>query len=259
MLKISCVINTYNEGESILKCLNSIKWVNEIVIVDMGSTDNTVNIANKFTNKIFETPYRGYVELARNYALSKAKNNWILVLDADEYLNDKIEGKIGKLIEKHYKIKGFYIPRRNYINKYQYLKYGYFYPDYQLRLFKNDPTIKYSGVIHEQVQMPHQETFKINDFEIYHNSSHSKYNSFFSYKRLITYIKIEGANLSKSKISLMNLFIDLIYIPIRHFWRSFIKLKGYKDGYAGFRAALIYAIYQKSVIFYSIKARILND
>lgn len=259
MIKISAIINTYNEERNILNCLNSVKWVNEIVVIDMGSTDDTINIAKKYTNKIIEIPYTGYVETARNHAISMVKYDWILILDADEYLSDKVEVKIRKLVEEKPKVKGFWIPRKNYINKNQYLRYGYFYPDYQLRLFKNNPNIKYSGVIHEQIKIPENETLKINDFEIYHNSSKSKYDSFFSFGRLINYIQIESTNLSKSKKTLLTLFIDLIPIPIRHFWRSFIKLQGYKDGYPGFRAALIYSVYQILVILFAIKKRILID
>ena len=188
-MRLTGIVNTYNEEENIYDCLNSISWIDEIVVVDMYSTDKTVDIAKKFTKRIFFQPYSGYVEPARNFSLSKANGQWILILDADERLSPESKKIISNLIIKE-NYDGYLFPRKNYINNNYYLKYGYFYPDYQLRLFRNNESIHYSGLIHEQPIINISKTKKINDVQIIHNYSHSKYSSFASYKLFIPYINI---------------------------------------------------------------------
>ena len=84
-MKISTVINTYNEEKNIGRCLESVKdFSGEIILVDMHSTDRTVEIAKKFKVKIFFHDYTRFVEPARNFALSKATGDWIFLIDADE-------------------------------------------------------------------------------------------------------------------------------------------------------------------------------
>lgn len=254
MIKISGIINTYNEADNISTCIKSIKWVDEIIIVDMDSTDNTLSLAKKFTSKIFTFPYSEYVETARNLALSKASSDWILVLDADESLPPDTEKIIrGLILNKQFD--GYIFPRRNYINDKTYLKYGYFYPDYQLRLFRNKKEIKYSGIIHEQPIINPKKVKLINNLEIHHNYSHSKYNSFFSFYRFLRYIKIEGENKARSNITNTQLLFEILLELIRNFYRSFIKLNGYKDSYDGFRAAVLYSFYKASIPFYSLLIR----
>lgn len=252
-LRISGVINTYNEEKNIEACLKSIIWLDEIVIVDMYSNDNTVKIASKYTKKIYRYPYKGYVEIARNYALKKANYDWILILDADERLPTGVERIIRTLVTTP-SIDGYWFPRRNYINKNRFLKYGYFYPDYQLRLYKNVNNIRYTGFIHEQPRVNLNHTQNIMNIEIYHNSSHSKYASFSSFKNFLPYIKFEVENFNRLNQSSFYLLLFIVIDPIRHFYRSFIKLEGYRDGYYGFRAALLYALYKELVLInYMIK------
>lgn len=255
MTKISGIVNTYNEEENIGDCLNTIDWVDEIIIVDANSRDRTVEIARKFTNKIYQFSYSGYVESARNFALSKATGGWLLILDADERLPSNARKIIRKLVQNE-SIDGYWFPRRNYINEKKYLKYGYFYPDYQMRLFRNRKSIKYSEIIHEQPTIDKDRSKKINNLEVFHNCSHSKYNSFFSFKRFFPYIRIEGKNIATSNKSNFHLLIDSVLEVFRHFYRSFVKLNGYRDGYCGFRASSLYALYKGSILFFAVICRI---
>lgn len=256
MKTISAIINTYNEEENIEECLRCIRWVDEIIVVDMHSTDNTVEISKKYTNKIFYYQKLSFVEPARNYAISKAAKDWILILDADERLPVNAEKVIRYLI-KNNQIDGYSFPRKTYIKGDYYLKFGYFYPDYQLRLFRKDRNFRYSNKIHLQVKSNEKVKTKLtNILEITHNLSHCKYDSFFHLSRFIPYISIEGKELSETPIASTWLIFSVIFDPIRHFYRSFIKLEGYKDGYPGLRAALIYSLYKLSVIIVALYYRI---
>ncbi len=249
-MRLTGIVNTYNEEENIYGCLDSIRWIDEIVVVDMYSTDNTVDIAKKFTNRVFLYPYTSYVEQARNFTLSKARGQWVLILDADERLEQKSKTIINNLIRKD-DLDGFLFPRKNYVNTNYFLKHGYFYPDYQLRLFRNNQSIYYSGKIHEQPIINISKTQKIDNIHIIHNVSHSKYSSFASFKRFIPYIKVESEDLLSKKKSVLGFLVKGSIIIIEDFYRSFIKLEGYKDRYFGFRAALLYAIYKGSVYYYT--------
>ena len=90
--QISAVINVKNEADKLKKCLSSLKnFATEIIVVDMESTDNSVEIAKEFGAKIFTYRPMKYVEPARNYALSKATGKWIILLDPDEYLSKTLK------------------------------------------------------------------------------------------------------------------------------------------------------------------------
>ena len=99
-MSISAVLIVKNEEKRLARALKSLKFVDEIVVFDMLSTDHTQAVAKKFTDQVFSTPEDfGYVEPARNLAVSKAKGEWILVLDADEEVPKSLADKIKDLIK----------------------------------------------------------------------------------------------------------------------------------------------------------------
>ena len=112
MNKISVIINTYNEGKNIRNCLESVKWADEIVLVDMHSEDDTVMIAKEYHAKIYFFEKTGFVEPARSYALSKATNEWVLVLDADEMIPIQLKKALLSYIKDYDAV---YIGKTNYI------------------------------------------------------------------------------------------------------------------------------------------------
>ncbi len=83
-MKISVLINTFNEERNIKNCLESVSWADEIIIVDMYSDDKTVDIAKNYTDKIYYFERMGYADPARQFALKKATHEWVLIVDADE-------------------------------------------------------------------------------------------------------------------------------------------------------------------------------
>lgn len=252
--QITAFVITYNEESNIENCLKSINWVNEIIVVDSFSHDRTVQIAKKYTNKIFFKKFKNDFAEQKNFAMQKisSKSTWILSLDADESLSPRAREKILRLIGVN-KIDGYWIPRRNYINRDKYLKYGLFYPDYQLKLFKNDEKIKFIGQVHEEPNIPINRVKYVDDFEIYHNCSHTKYDSFISFQKLLPYIDIESNKIVQNKSKKIALIIKGLKDIFYYFFSSFIRGKGYKDGYYGFRAALIFSFYRGMVSFTAAK------
>jgi glycosyltransferase involved in cell wall biosynthesis len=96
---ISVIINTLNEEKNIKNCLESVKWADEIVLVDMYSEDRTVEIAKKYTDRILYHEKVGYVEPARIFALENATNQWVLIIDADELVPKKLKERIVRIVE----------------------------------------------------------------------------------------------------------------------------------------------------------------
>lgn len=133
--KISVVVNTLNAQKYLKTCLDSVKgWADEIVVVDMHSIDNTLKIAKKYQAKTYLHPRLEYVEPARNFAISKAKNQWVLVLDADEAVSQQLKNRLSQVVNND-QADWVKIPRKNIIFK-KWLKHTRWWPDYQVRFFK---------------------------------------------------------------------------------------------------------------------------
>lgn len=165
MATISLCIITKNEELFLEQCLNSVKeLVDEIIVVDTGSSDKTKEIAQKFTNKVYDFEWCDDFSKARNESLKYATKDWILVLDADESISKEDHKRIRSLIEST-KAVGFALIHRNYINdssaagwissngdEYPESKVASgWYPVPIIRLFKNDINFRFNGTVHESV------------------------------------------------------------------------------------------------------------
>jgi len=151
-----CMIVKDEQG-NLEVCLKGVKeFVDEIIIVDTGSTDKTLEIARKFTSKVYAFKWIDDFSAARNFSLAKATCEWILVLDADEVIKDMI--KIKKIISNT-DADGFFLIQRNYTNNRRRANwiedhsknYEGYVANPILRLFKNRKGITYKGVVHEVV------------------------------------------------------------------------------------------------------------
>ena len=128
-------------------CLKTLGFCDEIVVIDSNSTDGTVKIAKKYTDKIFEIKIAGFSEL-RNFGNSKVTGDWLLHVDADERIGDQLKKEITQTI-KDPQFSAYAIPRKNIMFG-SWVKYGGWYPDYQVRLFKKDKLINWQGELHER-------------------------------------------------------------------------------------------------------------
>ncbi|MDR0911702.1 MAG: glycosyltransferase family 2 protein [Methanobrevibacter sp.] len=144
---ISVIINTLNEEKNIRNCLETVKWADEIVIVDMYSDDKTVEIAKNYTDKIFFHERIGYADPARQFALEKSTGDWVLMLDADEVVPIDLKNELIKIVESD-KCDVAYILRRNYILGLELNGIRLFGKDLQPRFFKRD-SMSFSEEIHK--------------------------------------------------------------------------------------------------------------
>lgn len=137
-----------NEEKFLKRSLaNVAPYVDEIIIVDGGSTDKTVRIAESFKAQIIHAPWKEDFAAQRNIGLQQAKGDWILVIDADEVYEKKLLEELLSLAQNNIGIDAFAFPRKNYIDGKQTLVY----PDRQTRFFKRDKKIRYEKLLHEQV------------------------------------------------------------------------------------------------------------
>jgi glycosyltransferase involved in cell wall biosynthesis len=132
--KISATIITCNEEEDIRGCLESLKWVDEIVVVDAFSQDNTVAICSEYNAKVFKNAWPGYIK-QKNFAKDKATYDWVISLDADERLSDELIENIREVLQRAKSdIEGYFMPRQTrYLGR--WIKHSGWYPDYKLRLY----------------------------------------------------------------------------------------------------------------------------
>lgn len=152
MTELSAVIITKNAAKDIQRCLNSVRWANEIIIVDSGSEDETVTLARKYTDKIFVTDWPGFGP-QKNRAIAHATCPWILSIDADEWLSDALQQEIIQRIKEentNHTIDAYWITRQSFfIGK--LMKYGSCKNDRIVRLFKNGRAKFTDDLVHERL------------------------------------------------------------------------------------------------------------
>jgi glycosyltransferase involved in cell wall biosynthesis len=133
-MNISIAILACNEAENLRRTLPSVAWADELVLVDSGSTDDTIAIAKGFGAKVFSEPWKGY-GAQMNSALDKCTSPWIFSLDADEELTPELQTEIRALLKAEPRFDAYWVPRRNQIFG-RWMRHGGQYPDYKLRLFR---------------------------------------------------------------------------------------------------------------------------
>lgn len=143
---ISVIVITKNEEDRIKACLESVKWVDEIVVVDNGSKDDTLKIAKNYTNKIFEVNLQDFASI-RNLAMQKTSGDWVLFVDADERILEPLKKEIEIMVTLS-DYSAYAISRKNIIFGTE-VKYGPFWPDWVIRLLKRSDFEEWVGKVHE--------------------------------------------------------------------------------------------------------------
>jgi glycosyltransferase involved in cell wall biosynthesis len=151
MPKLAVAIITYNEETNIRRTLESVKWADEIVVVDSGSTDGTTTICREYTDKVIHQEWLGYAR-QKNCAIDKAAGDWVLSLDADEPIEPELAEEIRAIIDSPGALDGYRIPRKTFFLGKQ-VRFGGWYPDYNLRLFRKGKGRFEERAVHESIKM----------------------------------------------------------------------------------------------------------
>ena len=241
MAKISAVINALNTEDSIERTLKSVGWADEIVVVDDGSTDKTLDILSELKVKskklkVYHHKGVGYVEPARNFAISKASNEWILVVDTDEEISESLVQRLEEISEKMAAIEYVEIPRKNIIFG-KWMKASMWWPDYNIRFFKKGQ-VKWSNKIHHDPEVSGQ-GLKLEAEEKY-AIIHYHYESVSQFlERLNRYTDIQAKELMADGVKFEWRF--LLNKPLGEFLGRYFANRGFEDGLHGLTLSLLQA------------------
>ncbi len=234
-LPLSVVVLTKNEAGRLAECLDSVSWATEIVVVDDESTDRTLEVARRYTDRIFQR--RMDIEgRHRNWAYAQAKHDWILSLDADERVSPELAGEIRALFDRGPEQDVYSIPRRNYIGN-RWIRYGGWYPSAQVKLFRRSLFRWEETTVHPRALTDRPwGTLK---GDILH----------YSYRDLADFVEklnrqttleaqkwiLDGRRMTAPKA---------LWRSLDRFLRSYRGKEGYKDGILGFVVAVLAGMYQ---------------
>lgn len=235
MNRVSVIIITKNEERNIKECLESVKWAEEIIIVDAQSTDNTTDIAREFTDKIYVREWEGYGK-TKNFAISLCKNEWILSLDADERVSSELrEEIIQKLANPKPEVVGFSIPRRTkFLGR--WINHCGWYPQRVVRLFRRGHGYFSLDKVHEKLIIDGK--IELLNTDILHFSYRS-ISDYISKLNRYTELAYEDMNVKEKRFSLLNLLIN----PLWTFARMYFINLGFFDGLAGFILCILSSFY----------------
>ena len=231
MAKISACIISYNEEKKIEACLKSLEGVvDEIIVVDSLSTDKTIELTKKYTDKIFDQKFLGHIE-QKNLAITKASHDWILSLDCDEQLTDELKESILKVKNNLENADAYKVARRTFY-VYRWLNHCW-YPDHKVRLF-NKNTAHWAGTNpHDHIELSGSNVITLKG-----DLLHYSFDSISEHIQTLDSFTEIGANEIIRKNKKVN-----ILSPWTHGLWTFLKLylfkRGFMDGYAGLVVAVL--------------------
>jgi glycosyltransferase involved in cell wall biosynthesis len=232
---VSAIVVCFNEEENIRPCLESLRWCDEIVVVDSFSTDRTVEIVRQYTDRIIQRPWAGYRE-QKAFAHSQATKDWVLLVDSDERVTPELRDEIQQtLTHDSSACAGFAVPRLVfYLGRWWWR--GGWYPDYNVRLFRRDRATWGGSDPHEKILV--DGPVRRLRYPLYH----------FSYRNIEDHIErinrftsISSQELRKNEKHWR--LIDALLRPGFRFFRSYILKRGFMEGFAGFYVATTAAMY----------------
>ena len=238
-MNLSIVISAHNEEAKLAACLESLMTLDaEVVVMDHGSTDKTSEIAKKFTKQVFKTSNNPLeIDLQKNEGFSKATNNWILSLDADERLTPELCREIISVVEQSDQdVNGYFVPRKNIIFG-KWIEHTGWYPDYQLRLFKKGQGKFGKKHVHEPLEVSGKTK------HLTEPMLHENYDSIaqFLNKHFVLYAPNEADHLISSGYTFS--WQDGVRMPVREFLSRYFARKGYLDGMHGLMLSIFMGLY----------------
>lgn len=223
-MNLSIVIITFNSQKYLSKVLNSCVFADEVVIVDSGSTDNTLEIAKTFQNtKIIHQKWLGFGK-QKQVGVEACKNDWVFVIDSDEIITDELRDEI---LSKTFTCKAYFISRLNYFFGKPIKRCG-LYPDATLRLFDKNYAKFSEDKVHEKIII-NEKTDMLKNHMLH-----------FAYENIEEFITKQNQYSSLSK---KNRPIKAIFNPYWTFFKIYFLRLGFLEGWRGFVIAKLYAQY----------------
>ena len=234
-MKVSAVVVCFNEERNIERCLRSLLWADEIVVVDSYSTDNTISICKRYTDRIYQRKWPG-INKQKEYAVSLTKNKWVFVLDADEVVSDELSKEIGERLESdNGRYDGYMIRRHTYYLG-KWINHGGWYPDYKLRLFKKEKGYFGGEDPHDKI-IVNGNVSRL-EGEIYHFT----YQDISHHLRTINrFSDVVSQNMCKKGERFI--LLKMLIKPITKFFETYVYKLGFLDGIPGLIIAVLSSYY----------------
>ena len=226
-LRLSVVILTRNAEDSVRACLESVKWADEIIIVDGYSTDGTLDICKGYTDKIILSEFKGFAE-ERNKGIDKAAGDWILQLDADEVVTPALAEALKESMASPEQYAGYKFRRKNFFLGHP-MRYGGWY-HYSAHFFKKGSG-RYEGLIHERLKLDGKQGAI--EAEIEHRPF-SSVAQFISRQNRYTGYEARDILNEKGVLSKRAVMGNLYLKPVKLFWKFYIRKQGFREGMVGF-------------------------
>jgi glycosyltransferase involved in cell wall biosynthesis len=242
MASLTVITLTLNEERNIAECLESVRWADEILVIDSGSTDRTVEIARRYASRIISLPWKGY-GAARNAGLDRAMGEWILWLDADERVTPELATEIREILSaEHSPAAGYSIARRAYFCG-KWIRHCGWYPSRVVRLFRKSRGRFSETLVHERLQLDgpvarsHHDILHYTDPDLQHYFA--KFNAY-------TSLAAEDMRAAGRRFHIRDVFIR----PAFQFFKMYVLRLGFLDGMHGLvvcgaSAAYVFAKYAK--------------
>jgi glycosyltransferase involved in cell wall biosynthesis len=231
--KLTVTVITRDEAANIAAALESVRWADEIVVVDSESTDDTVAIARRYTDKVIVNPWPGYVA-QKNFAAAAASHDWILSIDADERVSPKLAEEIGAVLDGR-PAAGYRIPRVTF-HLGRWIRSTDWYPDYQLRLYDRRRGRWTGRLVHESVAV---------DGEVAKLSGELQH---YAYRDLGHHVQTMDRYTTLAAQQMFEdgrraSWIDILITPRLTFFRNYILRGGFRDGMVGLVISALNAYY----------------
>lgn len=234
MLALTATVITKNESANLAAALDSVSFADEIVVVDCGSTDDTVEIARRYTERVIVRPWPGYVA-QKNFAAEQARHDWILSVDADERVPVALAEEIKALMRVGPDLAGYRVPRVTF-HLGRWIRTTDWYPDYQLRLYDRRRARWAGRHVHESV------TADGPVGRLRHELQHYAYRDLSHHLQTMDrYTTLAARQLYEDGRRAG--FADLAFHPLFAFFRNYILRGGFRDGHVGLIISLMNAGY----------------
>jgi glycosyltransferase involved in cell wall biosynthesis len=238
-LRLSVAIITKNEEANLARTLASVRWADEVVIVDSGSTDRTADIAREFGAKFFVEEWKGF-GVQKNSAIAKCTSDWVLSLDADEEVSPELAEGIRALLKSQPEYPAYFLTRKNFFLG-RWVRHGGYYPDPKLRLFRRDGALFEERAVHETVR-PTGPAGKLRGDLLHH-----AYPTLDSYIEHMNRYSALGAAQAiargRNSCSLLAFLWNVWVVPIATFKYNYFLRLGFLDGREGLLLHLYHSAY----------------
>ena len=236
---LSVAIVAHNEEANLGRTLESVKWAEEIVVVDSGSTDRTCEIARQYGAKVIVEPWRGYAA-QKNYAIENCTREWVLSLDADEEIEPGLADEMRRAVADPQALNGYWMPRKNlYLGR--WVRRGGLYPDPKLRLFRRGRAHVIGPDPHDRVVLNHDVDQRSGRFR--HAMVHYTYPTLALYIDHMNRYSSLGAKAARARGHRRFSLVNIVLRPWLTFVYNYIVRLGFLDGREGLLLHLYHAVY----------------